>query len=75
MWKGKDWMERILDLVPEDAGLFLFPAKSKPETENDNTTFSELLCNLSEIMLHKIYFIKCKFSEANGRHLLLQPNY
>lgn len=39
-------MERTLDLVPGDSCLCLSPADSKPETENDNTTCSEALCQM-----------------------------
>lgn len=45
---GQGWgeMERTLDLVPGASGLCLSPADSKPEPENDNTTFSEVLCQM-----------------------------
>ena len=41
-------MEPTLDSVPEDSGLRLSPADCRPETENDNNPFSELLCQMKE---------------------------
>lgn len=51
--QGLGGMERMLDFVPKDLGLCLCPADSKPETENGNVTFSELLCSSNEIMLYE----------------------
>lgn len=44
--QGWSELEGTLDVVPEDSGLCLSPADSRPETENDKNTFSELLCQM-----------------------------